>query len=42
MTGKVLWHVTMSLDDFISGPNDSMDWACEYGNNQCVKVRSNH
>jgi dihydrofolate reductase len=24
--GKVFWHVTMSLDGFIAGPNDSMDW----------------
>jgi dihydrofolate reductase len=24
---KVLWHVTMSLDGFIAGPGDSMDWA---------------
>jgi dihydrofolate reductase len=22
----VLWHVTMSLDGFIAGPGDSMDW----------------
>ena len=21
-----IWHVTMSLDGFIAGPNDSMDW----------------
>ncbi|MBO2454627.1 dihydrofolate reductase family protein [Actinomadura barringtoniae] len=26
MAGKVLWHVTMSLDGFITGPDDSMDW----------------
>ena len=25
--GKVLWHITMSLDGFIAGPEDSMDWA---------------
>jgi hypothetical protein len=25
--GKVLWHVTMSLDGFIAGPGDAMDWA---------------
>jgi dihydrofolate reductase len=24
---SVIWHVTMSLDGFIAGPNDSMDWA---------------
>lgn len=23
---KVIWHVTMSLDGFIAGPDDSMDW----------------
>ena len=23
---EVLWHVTMSLDGFIAGPGDSMDW----------------
>jgi dihydrofolate reductase len=23
----VIWHITMSLDGFIAGPNDSMDWA---------------
>ena len=25
-SGKVLWHVTMSLDGFIAGPGDAMDW----------------
>ncbi|MBV1852895.1 dihydrofolate reductase family protein [Catellatospora tritici] len=25
--GKVVWHTTMSLDGFIAGPGDSMDWA---------------
>lgn len=24
--GTLIWHVTMSLDGFIAGPNDSMDW----------------
>ena len=23
----VVWHVTMSLDGFIAGPDDAMDWA---------------
>ncbi len=23
---SVIWHVTMSLDGFIAGPDDSMDW----------------
>lgn len=26
MAGKVRWHVTMSLDGFIAGPDDAMDW----------------
>jgi dihydrofolate reductase len=29
MAGKVLWHVTMSLDGFIAGPDDDMDWVFE-------------
>lgn len=24
--GKVLWHLTMSLDGFAAGPGHSMDW----------------
>ena len=24
--GKLLWHTMMSLDGFIAGPDDSMDW----------------
>lgn len=28
--GKVLWHVTMSLDGFIAGPDDAMDWVFEH------------
>jgi dihydrofolate reductase len=27
MAGKVIWHVTMSLDGFIAAPDESMDWA---------------
>jgi dihydrofolate reductase len=30
MAGEVLWHVTMSLDGFITGPDDSMEWAFAY------------
>jgi dihydrofolate reductase len=26
----VVWHVTMSLDGFIAGPNDAMDWVSDY------------
>jgi dihydrofolate reductase len=28
--GKVLWHTTMSLDGFIAGPDDAMDWVFGY------------
>ncbi|MGH9262191.1 MAG: dihydrofolate reductase family protein [Acidimicrobiales bacterium] len=28
--GIVLWQVTMSLDGFIAGPDDAMDWVFEY------------
>ncbi len=24
---KLIWHITMSLDGFIAGPDNSMDWA---------------
>jgi dihydrofolate reductase len=27
MMGKVRWHTMMSLDGFIAGPNDDMQWA---------------
>jgi dihydrofolate reductase len=26
----VAWHVTMSLDGFIAGPDDAMEWVFEY------------
>lgn len=29
--GEVIWHVTMSLDGFIAGPDDAMEWAFETG-----------
>jgi dihydrofolate reductase len=28
--GRVLWHVTMSLDGFIAGPRDDMTWLADY------------
>lgn len=28
---KVVWHITMSVDGFIAGPDDSMDWAFAAG-----------
>lgn len=27
---QVVWHITMSLDGFITGPDDSMEWAFKY------------
>jgi hypothetical protein len=27
---QVVWHITMSLDGFITGPDDSMEWAFGY------------
>jgi hypothetical protein len=30
VAGKVLWHVTMSLDGFIAGPGDDMGWMGDY------------
>ena len=26
----VVWHVTMSLDGFIAGPEDAMEWVFDY------------
>jgi dihydrofolate reductase len=35
--GVVLWHITMSLDGFIAGPDDAMEWVFEYpGPNEAV------
>jgi dihydrofolate reductase len=28
---RIIWHTTMSLDGFIAGPGDSMDWAFGHG-----------
>jgi dihydrofolate reductase len=28
--GKVIVHATMSLDGFIAGPHDEMDWVFKY------------
>jgi dihydrofolate reductase len=30
MRGKVLWHTTMSLDGFVAGPHDEVDWVFEH------------
>jgi dihydrofolate reductase len=27
---KLIWHITMSLDGFIAGPGDAMDWVFEH------------
>src|ERR1700737_1542703 len=34
--GKVLWHVTMSLDGFTAGPDDTMDWLSGYGSRRAM------
>ncbi|MFC0108719.1 dihydrofolate reductase family protein [Kibdelosporangium aridum] len=31
MTGKVIWHMTMSMDGFIADQDDEVDWALGYG-----------
>ena len=28
--GKVLWHITMSLDGFIASPGDDMAWLADH------------
>ena len=34
--GKLIWHVTMSLDGFIAGPADAMDWVFEHAGPNAV------
>jgi len=34
--GKVIIHVTMSLDGFIAGPNDEVDWGFKFGTDKTV------
>ena len=34
--GKVTIHTTMSLDGFMAGPNDEMDWVFKYGTDEMV------
>jgi dihydrofolate reductase len=29
--GQVVWHITMSLDGFIAGPDHAMEWAFDHG-----------
>jgi dihydrofolate reductase len=29
--GATIWHITMSLDGFIAGPDDAMQWAFDNG-----------
>jgi len=31
LMARVLWHATMSLDGFIAGPADAMDWMLGFG-----------
>jgi dihydrofolate reductase len=36
---SVIWHVTMSLDGFIAGPDDSMDWVVAQWSDGGTKTR---
>jgi dihydrofolate reductase len=35
----VIWHITMSLDGFIAGPEDSMDWAVREWSDEGANTR---
>ena len=37
--GRVIWHVTMSLDGFIAGPNDSMEWVVAHWSDHGANTR---
>jgi len=37
-TGKVVWHATMSLDGFIAGPGDAMDWVFKHDSGPNAEV----
>jgi dihydrofolate reductase len=39
LMSSVIWHVTMSLDGFIAGPNDSMDWVVDAWSDGGEKTR---
>jgi dihydrofolate reductase len=30
----IIWHVSMSLDGYIAGPSDNLDWVFEYEGDQ--------
>jgi dihydrofolate reductase len=30
-SGQVIWHITISLDGFIAGPDHAMEWAFDQG-----------
>jgi dihydrofolate reductase len=36
---KVIWHITMSVDGFIAGPDDSMDWVVSEWSDDGAKTR---
>jgi hypothetical protein len=38
LAGKVLWHVTMSLDGRIAGPDEAMDWVFRYDSGPNAEV----
>jgi dihydrofolate reductase len=36
---KVIWHITMSVDGFIAGPDDSMDWVVGQWSDEGTRTR---
>ena len=36
---KVIWHLTMSVDGFIAGPDDSMDWVVREWSDEGANTR---
>jgi hypothetical protein len=34
----VVWHVTMSLDGFIAGPDDAMDFVVDYFSEEATRL----
>ena len=39
--GPVIWHVTMSLDGFMAGPDHEMEWALAHGGRSELVDRAN-
>ncbi len=38
MMGKVFIHVTLSLDGFMAGPHDDVDWSFKFGSDSMAKA----